>query len=206
MSREKLAEVEAGLNELATNGEDWGGFQCARYAAGLVVILSGVRSDRKQSESSTLYNCCEGEREPNWFLFDAIEVHPCEDNGDYCEPCDDEEWLATMWTVYGHSIRGGIEALTDVSTFRLADEIAGKFRQKIERAQRVRTFYQAVAAFAQATKALDDCWAGLEMADGFSAGADDYPSGLPTFDEFAVEVMRWNETQQREARNAGVPE
>lgn len=51
----------------------------------------------------------------NLSIFDAFEVHPVKDYGDYCEQCAPDE--ATFWTVYGHyspaSGELGIEALID---------------------------------------------------------------------------------------------
>ena len=79
--------------------------------------------------NETLFNCCAGALPPDWAQFDAIEVNPVRVDPDGLADClsYDERHEATVWTVYGHCVAGGVEALTDVSTERLALEIARKF-------------------------------------------------------------------------------
>lgn len=81
----------------------------------------------------TLYNCTENAEAPDWSLYDAVEVMPLSDydgNGQV-EPCEDDEYLADIWTVYGHLRTGGAEAITDVSTKKLAYQIADIFEENI---------------------------------------------------------------------------
>jgi hypothetical protein len=84
--------------------------------------------------NETLYSCMPDFIAPDWTQFDAIEVQPCASNlgadgSTDCEPCEPHE--AEFWTVYGHCTWGGCEAITDVSTERLARRIAADFEQSI---------------------------------------------------------------------------
>ena len=81
----------------------------------------------------TLYNCCHASCEPDWGRFDALEIHAVADYGGGCEPIDKAADLreAQFFTVYGHINHEGVEAITDVSTVKMAREIAEMFSQKI---------------------------------------------------------------------------
>ena len=76
----------------------------------------------------TMFNCCTNFEVPVWSQFDGLEIAPVRDDGNgTSEPSDDYE--ATFYTVYGHfskdsSVGGGVEAITDVSTRKLADTVA----------------------------------------------------------------------------------
>lgn len=61
---------------------------------------------------------------PWWMMeirrFDGLEIHPVrnlyspEDDKIWCEPCEPGE--AEFWSVYGHSVDGGIECFEDFDT------------------------------------------------------------------------------------------
>jgi hypothetical protein len=77
----------------------------------------------------TMFNCCTGYEAPDWSQFDGLEISACYDDGHgTCEPMA-EEHEAAFFTVYGHfaphsEVGGGVEALTDISTRKLAETIA----------------------------------------------------------------------------------
>ncbi|WP_296084135.1 hypothetical protein [uncultured Agrobacterium sp.] len=62
-----------------------------------------------------LFNCCTGNAEPDWSLFDAIELGGCimdtDDDGYVTGGIDREN--AEFFTAYGHLKEGGCEAITD---------------------------------------------------------------------------------------------
>jgi hypothetical protein len=86
-------------------------------------------SHSTSTSNQTLFNCCAGALPPDWALFDAVEVNPVRIDPDGQAEClsYDERHEATVWTVYGHCVAGGVDALTDVTTERLAMGIARKF-------------------------------------------------------------------------------
>ena len=77
----------------------------------------------------TMFNCCPNYQSPDWSQFDGLEISACYDDGHgTSEPMVDEH-EAAFFTVYGHfapcsETGGGVEALTDVSTRRLAQRVA----------------------------------------------------------------------------------
>lgn len=79
--------------------------------------------------SDVLFNCCTDNVEPDWTLFDALEIGGC-----ISEWEGDEEYVtggvgraeAEFFTVYGHLKEGGVEALTDCRTLETARHIAGR--------------------------------------------------------------------------------
>lgn len=78
----------------------------------------------------TLFNCCPGFLPPDWQRFDGFEVSAVNEEDGLCETCEPHE--ATFWTVYGHCREGGVDAITDVSTERLAMQIAGLFEKELQ--------------------------------------------------------------------------
>jgi len=78
--------------------------------------------------NQTLFNNCTDWKEPDWSQYDALEIDPVYEDpqGAFWERLIDEPWLAQFWTVYGHVKTGGVEALTDVSTQRLATLAAAR--------------------------------------------------------------------------------
>ncbi len=80
--------------------------------------------------NATLFNGCFEQKEPDWTRFGAVEVSPvAELEGGNCQICEPSE--ATFWSIYGRLVDGRFECLTDVSTEKLANEIAGTFRRKL---------------------------------------------------------------------------
>jgi hypothetical protein len=104
-------------------------------------------TQRDGQPNETLYNCCLGALPPDWSQFDAIEVHPVRVDPTGLAEClsYDERHEATVWTVYGHCITGGVEALTDVSTERVALQIARAFEYALrERGLLVHSMFDGV--------------------------------------------------------------
>ena len=85
-------------------------------------------------KNQTLYNCCTEHREPDWNDFDALEIDCCAseifpDSSTWTERIPLHQ--AEFFTVFGHLKGGGCEAITDVSTRKLANRVANIFREKI---------------------------------------------------------------------------
>jgi hypothetical protein len=76
-----------------------------------------------------------GNQPPDWELYDAVEIRPVAQIAPYggCfEVLDDRSAHdADFWTVYGRLRGGGVEALTDVSTRRLAKAVAALFEREL---------------------------------------------------------------------------
>jgi hypothetical protein len=84
--------------------------------------------------NDTLFNNCPGNRPPNWDDFDALEIDCCasglmSDGSTWAERAPLYE--AEFFTVFGHLKKGGCEAITDVSTRKLAHQIASVFKNRI---------------------------------------------------------------------------
>lgn len=85
-----------------------------------------------EADPARLFNCCTDHRMPDWSLFDWIEVNGCvnlrdgdgKETGDVDSETDDTK--ADFWTVHGHLVGGGLEAITDCKTRAEADEIAAE--------------------------------------------------------------------------------
>lgn len=83
-------------------------------------------------EDSALYNCCTNHEAPDWERFDAIEVGGCRNEadqgeGDTCICGGYTADEAEFFTVYGHLVEGGVEAITDAPTLDRAQAIANIF-------------------------------------------------------------------------------
>ncbi|MEI9995074.1 MAG: hypothetical protein WDM91_10800 [Rhizomicrobium sp.] len=76
----------------------------------------------ERTVNATLFNCCAESAEPDWALYDALEVNCCRDDGGATSTCCLHE--ADFFTVYGRLKAGGVEAITDCSTRTLALVIA----------------------------------------------------------------------------------
>lgn len=83
-------------------------------------------------DGAVLFNCCTNHEAPDWNLFNAIEIGGCRNDAD--EDADDtcicggySADEAEFFTVYGHLIDGGVEAITDAATFEEAQAIAKTF-------------------------------------------------------------------------------
>lgn len=84
----------------------------------------------------TLYNNCPDFAEPDWSQYDGLEINCCAtDQGEIVETCPLHE--AEFFTVYAHLKSGGVEAITDVSTRKLAHAIAAMFAERIAMARPV---------------------------------------------------------------------
>lgn len=84
-----------------------------------------------------LYNCCERSVAPDWTQFDGFEIAAVHEtvvaaDDRYCEPIHEKRnlYMTTMWTVYGHLLEGGVMAITDVSTEKLAISVADLFTKE----------------------------------------------------------------------------
>ena len=80
-------------------------------------------------DGAVMFNCCTNHEAPDWKSFDAIEIGGCRNDADegaedtcICGGYAANE--AEFFTVYGHLIEGGVEAITDASTFEGARKIA----------------------------------------------------------------------------------
>ncbi len=83
-----------------------------------------------QQANETLYNCCQYMEPPDWSEYDLLDIRPVHEtashDGSYCEPLAIADMhLADFWTVYARHRNATWEAITDVSTRRLAQEVAG---------------------------------------------------------------------------------
>lgn len=79
-----------------------------------------------------LFNCQPNAQAPDWKLFDALEIGGCiNDAKDGDEETNIiggiEREQAEFFTIYGHLIEGGVEAITDVKTYKGAENIATLF-------------------------------------------------------------------------------
>ena len=82
--------------------------------------------------SAVLYNCCTNNEAPDWSRFDAIEIGGCRNDAEEGaeETCICGGYMADeaeFFTIYGHLIEGGVEAITDAPTFEQAKTIATVF-------------------------------------------------------------------------------
>lgn len=65
--------------------------------------------------------------------FDGFEVHPCLTAGEdehgqvLLEQCDEDDPAISVWSVYGHLVKGGLECMADFESRQLAEE----FRDQI---------------------------------------------------------------------------
>lgn len=89
--------------------------------------------------AAILFNCQPANAEPDWSLFDAIEVSPVARNEEpdgttSCEVIFDGR-TPDMWSVYGHyretPKRFGVDCLTDCATQELAEAIGTVFRARL---------------------------------------------------------------------------
>lgn len=82
--------------------------------------------------ASRLYNCCTDFIEPDWRMYQALELGGCRDAGNG-GPGDDTDihggfnrHEAQFFTVYGQLHTGEFDALTDCDTFDAAVETLGQ--------------------------------------------------------------------------------
>lgn len=78
-----------------------------------------------------LFNAYPNATEPDWRLFDAIEVQPMQqdeqaDGSTYTYAVDDSAHAA-FWCVFGHLKAGGTESITDVDDEAQAAQLARVF-------------------------------------------------------------------------------
>ncbi|MUO72871.1 hypothetical protein [Agrobacterium vitis] len=104
----------------------------AHVGAGNAYVETLENAVMDAEESGVLFNCCTNQEIPDWNLFDAIEIGGCRNDADegandtcICGGYMAEE--AQFFTVYGHLIEGGVEAITDVPTLEKAKSIAAIF-------------------------------------------------------------------------------
>jgi hypothetical protein len=58
------------------------------------------------------WNCCPDNKEPDWGVYDALELAGCVAEDGHVERVE-EDTPPSFYTVYGHLIGGGCEALHD---------------------------------------------------------------------------------------------
>ncbi|MGH6887813.1 MAG: hypothetical protein ACREHF_01200 [Rhizomicrobium sp.] len=98
-------------------------------------VLAFVDSLLEASRNNTLYNCCTENREPDWRQYDGLRIDCCAsflsgDGSTWTKEVPLHE--AEFFTVYAR-LTDDIccDAITDVSTYRLARRIAEMFKDKI---------------------------------------------------------------------------
>lgn len=64
------------------------------------------------NEGVITWNCCLNNKEPDWSVYDALELAGCIQDEDCVERVE-EGITPTFYSVYGHVIGGGCEALHD---------------------------------------------------------------------------------------------
>jgi hypothetical protein len=79
--------------------------------------------------SADLFNCCTALREPEWRRFSNLELGGCIDAAEEgmdgtCIEGGKSRADAEFFTIYGHLIEGGCEAITDCEHFDEAQRIA----------------------------------------------------------------------------------
>lgn len=93
---------------------------------------AGAANDYVEALESALFNCCKNNEAPDWERFDAIEVGGCRNDAEEGaeDTCICGGYMADeaeFFTIYGHLIEGGVEAITDVPTLAEAQIIANLF-------------------------------------------------------------------------------
>ena len=81
------------------------------------------------ARSILLYNCRPNNMEPDWRLYDAIEIHPIQNINGSPEQCEPEE--AEHWCVFGHLKEGGLEDITDTPQEQGAEWLSDIFKSKL---------------------------------------------------------------------------
>lgn len=95
-------------------------------------------SDKNDIYQSMVWSNTPHGKEPDWSLYDAIEIHPLVNLNDEGEETmlattDDDDPDICCWCVYGHlKVPGGIEDLHDVDTLEEAEQLALYCRTKID--------------------------------------------------------------------------
>lgn len=107
----------------------------AHASAGNAYVEALENAVMEAMDGAVLFNCCTNNEAPDWKLFDAIEIGGCRNDAD--EGADDtcicggySADEAEFFTVYGHLIEGGVDAITDASTFEEAQAIATLFAKQ----------------------------------------------------------------------------
>jgi hypothetical protein len=120
ITRLVLAANEAEAQQLACNAANRGDVECAKVIDGLYDLPVGWKNavpygaTQDSAYKILVTQIASDER------FDAFEVHGCLTVGEdeqgltILEQCDDN--LASLWSVYGHLVTGGLECLGDFNT------------------------------------------------------------------------------------------
>lgn len=100
-------------------------------------IMAQKNTNNSPYQNMVWSNMSQG-KEPNWSLYDAMEIHPlvnlnCEGEDTCLRITDKEDPDIYCWCVYGHlKVQGGIEDLHDVSTQEEAKQLALYCQTQIE--------------------------------------------------------------------------
>ena len=115
-----LAATEAEAQRLACNAANNGDVECAKVIEGLYDLPVGWENAvpyGATQDSAYKILVAQLASDPR---FNAFEVHACQTIGEdeqgvtLLEQCDDSQ--ASLWSVYGHLIAGGLECLGDFNT------------------------------------------------------------------------------------------
>ena len=69
----------------------------------------------QENKTKINWNCCKDAAVPNWSEFDALELAGCIEVDGGIERAENEE-ETQFYTLYGHCVEGGCEALHDFLT------------------------------------------------------------------------------------------
>ena len=120
ITRLVLAATEGEAQQLACNAANRGDVECAKVIEGLYDLPVGWENAvpyGATQDSAYQLLVTQLARDAR---FDAFEVHACMTVGEdeqgltILEQCDDSQ--ASLWSVYGHLVTGGLECLGDFNT------------------------------------------------------------------------------------------
>ncbi|WP_107678003.1 hypothetical protein [Agrobacterium sp. LAD9] len=92
-------------------------------------VSSNAPAEKAPFNSAELFNCCTALQEPEWRRFSNLELGGCIDAAQEgmdgtCIEGGKSRDKAEFFTVYGHLIEGGCEAITDCDDFDGAQRVA----------------------------------------------------------------------------------
>jgi hypothetical protein len=74
-------------------------------------------------EKEQLFNCCTDLSEPEWSLFEALEIVPMMDNNGESSEAESAD-TPDFWSIIAHTKQGDFEPITDCTTRAMADCVA----------------------------------------------------------------------------------
>jgi hypothetical protein len=120
ITRLVLAATDVEAKQLACNAANRGDVECAKVIDGLYDLPVGWENAVPYGATQdSAYKILVAQLASD-ARFDAFEVHACMTVGEdeqgvtLLEQCDDSQ--ASLWSVYGHLIAGGLECLGDFNT------------------------------------------------------------------------------------------